>query len=314
MRTAIYKDGLIGHHPRRHCCGEVAGIPLETICSTYGSKIPLRGIDLTSTNCSCEDFLYCRLVVMTGISSNHFNEAQDMIGGIQSKLPYTRLIVYDLGLNDQERDQLATYCNVQVRPFNFSKYPPHTKRLETYAWKPILTAETSREYEVVLYGDASMRIINAEKLPSLLLKFPYVAGRMDTHLITVMTHDSTLKYLKLNLSREMAAKIMNGTVEANFCVWFTESIKEKWLKRWLDCALHKECIAPHGSSPYGCQSLHDPSGKGSYAGCHRFDQSALNVIMYQEFGQQIWRSLAHEDFFNVVRIPTHDFNVKTSNC
>ena len=303
----MYKDGLIGHHPRRHCCSEVAGILLETICPTYGSKRRLRSMGWT--NCTCEDFLYCRLVVVTAISSNHFNEAQDLIGSVQSKLPYTQLIVYDLGLYARHKAQLATYCNVEVRPLDFSKYPPHAKILKTYAWKPIITAEISREYEVILYGDASMRIINTEKLPSFLLKFPYVGGPIDDRPITVATHDSTLKYLKLNLSREMAAKEMSFTIEAVFCVWFTESIREKWLKRWLDCALHAECIAPPGSSPYGCKP-YNPSDKGIYIGCHRFDQSALNVILYQEFGRHS-QSLLYGDLCRIVRKATRDFNVKT---
>ena len=100
--------------------------------------------------------------------------------------------------------------------------------------------------------------------------------------ITALTHDSTLNYLGLNMSRTMAAKQIDYTIPGTlFCVWLTEVIHEKWVKRWLDCALHEECIAPPGTSPYGCNFK---IKGGAYIGCHRFDQSALTVILYQEFG------------------------------
>ena len=57
-------------------------------------------------NCTCEDFLICLLVVLTAISSNHFQEVKDMIASVQINLPYTRLIAYDLGLSIGDKTQL----------------------------------------------------------------------------------------------------------------------------------------------------------------------------------------------------------------
>lgn len=312
MRTTKYKDGLIGPHPRKHCCSDIAGIPLEAICPSFGSRTPLYRFN----NCTCEDFLYCRFVVMGAFSSNHYHEAQDMIGSVQTNLPYTRLVVYDLGLSTTEKAQLATYCNVEVRPLNFTKYKPYVKHLEKFAWKPIITSELSKEYEVILYGDSSMRVKEkfAEKFLPLLLDFPFVSGPPagHAHPITIYTHDAMLNYLRFNLSREMAAEKLDNSLQTVSLVWFTKLIKEKWLKRWLDCALHEECIAPPGSSPYGCKP-HRASDKGRYIGCHRFDMSALNVIIYQEFGQTVWKSCAHSDLCDIIRGVTHKFKL-TSDC
>ena len=201
------KDGLIRPHPRIFCCDLISGIPLETICPSNVSKttsVPVARNN--STKCTCEDFLYCRLVVMTAISSNHFREAQDMIAGVQANLPYTHLIVYDLGLSIGEKTQLSKYCNVEVRPLDFSKYPLHVEKLETFAWKPIITSEITREYEIVMYGDASLRIFQhaTENLLPFLLEFPFVSGPTGKQPIAAMTHDSTLNYLGLNMPRAMA--------------------------------------------------------------------------------------------------------------
>ena len=320
------KVGLIGSHPRKFCCDLISGIVLETICPPYNSKtelFPILGQD--SMNCTCQDFLTCRLVVITAFSNNHFCEAEDMIASVQANLPNTRLIVYDLGLSIGNKTQLSKFCNVEVRPFDFSKYPLYVKRLLTYAWKPIIISEVIREYEIVIYGDASMRFRRpaAERLIPRLLEFPFVSGPSHRFPSTTLTHDSTLKFLGLNMSRAIAAKEINGTVPATlFCAWFTSVIREKWMKRWLDCALHEECIAPPGSSPYGCKGNYRlKKGDGAYTGCHRFDQSALNIILYQEFGRERWEQLFHptwklgpENYWNIRRKVTHSYKVKTSGC
>ena len=271
-------------------------------------------------NCTCQDFLICRLVVLTAMSSNHFHEAEDMIASVQTNLPYTQLIIYDLGLRIEDKTQLSKFCNAEVRQLNFSKYPRYVKNLETYAWKPMIISEIIREYEVVIYGDASVRIHQpaAERLPLLLLEFPFVSGPSHPFPITALTHDSTLSFLGLNMPRVIAVKEMNGTVQATFCAWFTSVIREKWMKRWLDCALHEECIAPPGTSPLGCKIHSLKRDDGAYIGCHRFDQSALNVILYQEFGRKRWEQLFHpklnggpQDYWDIERTITHSYKVKT---
>ncbi len=46
--------------------------------------------------------------------------------------------------------------------------------------------------------------------------------------------------------------------------------------------MHKECIAPQGARLGPCNFNIKP--ETAYAGCHRYDQSALNVILIREFG------------------------------
>ena len=63
--------------------------------------------------------------VVSAISSSHFEEARDMIASAQRFLPTTRIVVYDLGLKENERKELESFCNVEVRKFVFKQYPPH---------------------------------------------------------------------------------------------------------------------------------------------------------------------------------------------
>ena len=312
--TADYsypKVGLIGTDPKSYCCNDSsAGVSLEVLCGKTS------GIGDTE-ECTCVDYMYCRLVVMTGISSNHFKESRDMIASVQKFLPNTKLIVYDLGLNDNQRKTMLTYCNVELRTFHFELYPPHVKELFKYAWKPIMHRDVAEEYEVILYGDASMRLKGNFKdtvLP-LLQMFPYVPGNVFLHCsIISMTHEGMLNYL--NVSRQEVADVLIHTIQATLhTVWATQQIKEKLIKYWVDCALHPECIAPPGAGIFGCNMSMVKTNPGKYVGCHRFDQSALNVILYREFGAEVWRNFQQHNevqkaVLGIERRPTSFYEIK----
>ena len=278
---------MLKSDPKSYCCNDSsAGVSLEVLCGiTSGSG--------DTEECTCIDYMYCRLVVMTGISSNHFEESLDMIASVQKFLPNTKLIVYDLGLNHVERKTMSTYCNVELRTFGFELYPPHVKELFKYAWKPIIYRDVAEEYEVILYMDSSIRLKGNFKdtvLP-LLQTFPFVPGPVDVQVsIISLTHEGMLNYL--SVSRQEVADVLIHTIQGGVhTTWATQQIKEKLVKYWVDCALHPECIAPPGAGLFGCNMGMVKTNPGKYVGCHRFDQSALNVIVYREFGAEVWRNV-----------------------
>ena len=49
------------------------------------------------------------------------------------------------------------------------------------------------------------------------------------------------------------------------------------LRWWFLCALHRACIAP--TRDIACRFR----GRDRYAGCHRYDQSALNILIVNYF-------------------------------
>ena len=248
---------------------------------------------------NCVDILLERLVIATGISSNHYQEAMaGMIGSAQRMMPKTKIIVYDLGLTAEQRDNLSRICGVELRTFNFSKYPDHVspKTLLEFAWKPIIAGELSKEYEVIMWGDSSVRLLEPLQkhvFPHFLdVDHPFVATSVSIDIVP-MTHNKTLEYL--NVARESMRNLT--TIQAGcWVIWLTEKTK-RLLNSWADCALHKECIAPEGATVGGCdlglarQDVH-------YCGCHRYDQSALDVILFREFGKEIWKTALQDgDYF-----------------
>ena len=229
-------------------------------------------------------YLFDHLVILTAFSDNHFEEAKDMIASMQTCLPDKKIIVYDLGLSSKKKEEVRKYCNVELRSFPFENYKQsHMKKLSSYAWKPIIVKLVSQEYDVIMYGDASLRMKTCKMSKALdhLLKYPL----LDLYPITLraieFTHDGMMEYLQYPKHRKDIAQLQS-LQSGGFLIWANSVMQEKLIEPWLDCALHQECIAPKGSKLWPCHftKVHD----GHYIGCHRYDQSALNLILAREFG------------------------------
>ncbi len=95
----------VSRNTLKSCCQIVAENDLETLCLNKST---------VTSNCSCTDYMMCKLVMVTAFSSNHFRESQDYFGSVHKNMPNTTIIciVYDLGLKREEVATLQSYCNV----------------------------------------------------------------------------------------------------------------------------------------------------------------------------------------------------------
>uniref|UniRef100_A0A0N4ZCD2 Peptidase_M16_C domain-containing protein n=1 Tax=Parastrongyloides trichosuri TaxID=131310 RepID=A0A0N4ZCD2_PARTI len=266
-------------------------------------------------------------VIVTAFSQNHFEEADNLIRSIRKFLPTHKVVIYDLGLEEASIDIIRKVCNVEYRKFNYSKYPPHVEDLMTYAWKPIILAETLRDFKAIWYADSSIRftksdlsqvygLINCrrnhkknhkkfeqEKMEKKNLnenvevgnyknsikfnwkinvehchKAAFLLHGFSGHGILPASHIGMLKYLATN------TKLMGSNKSRMYDANFIYAVKTydtayeilKWL---LLCALEKECIAPNGSKVYNCYNLWDKKYSDISHSCHRFDQSAMNILL-----------------------------------
>ena len=245
-------------------------------------KTPNNNLDNPrNPSVSVED-MYHRLVFVSAFSDNHFKEAREMLRTVTECLPETTIIIYDLGLNNTHQKALCTYNNVELRHFPFWAYRPHVRHLRNYAWKPLIVKQVSSEYDIIMYGDSSVRLISCNITTALqhLLEFPFFGNPILSKAVQ-FAHDGMIRYLQFpKRRRDMkdVASIMGGC----WLMWATYEMKMKLIEPLVDCALNEDCIAPFGSQISGCNM--SDINDGSYAGCHRYDQSALNLILAREFG------------------------------
>ena len=76
------------------CCSLVSEYGLEALCISNRSKAR------STLHCTCTDYIMCKLVVVTALSSDQFTDSKRYFRSIGSNLPNTNVIVYDLGLTD----------------------------------------------------------------------------------------------------------------------------------------------------------------------------------------------------------------------
>ena len=231
----------------------------------------------------------CKAIVLTATSSNHWLESLDAIASVQNIMPDMKIIMMDLGMSAEQAEQLQRLRNVEVRKFPFDSFPPHVRRLEVFAWKSLSMQMMLSEYEVVFYMDASIRLRRplVDILIPIVQNFPIKVNGNGFY-DGAFTREETYKYL--GVTRKQVSKRFQkegGLQMYRNCSFLHKRI----LSALVDCALHEECIAPSGASPYGCDmdkyrqqsNQIENIEQVEYIGCHRFDQSALTSVLEREF-------------------------------
>ncbi len=85
--------------------------------------------------------------IVMGFSDNHFDESFMSLGSAQKFHPNSTIIVYDLGLSEQNAKKLKSYCRVQYRKFAFERYPWYVGNLKEYRFKPLIIAVNLVSYK-----------------------------------------------------------------------------------------------------------------------------------------------------------------------
>ena len=247
-------------------------------------------------------------LIVSAISSDHYDEAKDMIGSAQHFLPTRRIVMYDLGLQESQRKELRKFCNVELRVFDFEQYPPHFKSLRKYAWKSFIIRKLALETEYLFWADASVRFAkDFESSLSKLDKFP-VKGRHHSIDMIQLTHTGTLDYF--NITREAMQNVKG--IESGLVLYKINNVTMHILDLWCDCAMHEDCIAPKNADVYPCNFKLVKPNSTEYIGCHRFDQSVLNIVIVREYGNKVYKYITDSlvDSLKVDRHPSHEYSVK----
>ena len=185
------------------------------------------------------------------------------------------------------RLQLNLFCNVQVRSFDFSAWPSHVKNVGDCAWKPIAVGEVLREFSLIFYADASVRLFGDFRptLYPLLDDVVPVVGESTAPSGPAgsYTHDGTLAYFHVNRVDFEDVEMFAATY---FVAKRTKEVMSNIIEPWVDCALHSDCISPVGAHKWPCRAEMQKTNRNAFIGCHRYDQSALTILLFKAFGRE----------------------------
>ena len=233
----------------------------------------------------CQQYTWSNFpVLVTGASSNHFGELTQMFHNIKRVFHgKIKIIFYDLGLFWYQVSVVKSMCSCEYKQFNFSGYPPHTKKLFTYTWKPIIIQQTLQEYQSVIWADTSIRFRNSffqllDKARFTGLMFNGL-GDWDTF---ANTQPSTFKFIN-----EEPCLFTRPMVQGGFGIYYRNPFVLKYILRpWVSCALSLGCMALDTVKD-NYKYLHSCSDLSKWVfRCYRFDQSFLSILLVRIFNRK----------------------------
>ncbi|KAI6243519.1 hypothetical protein M3Y99_00109300 [Aphelenchoides fujianensis] len=223
-------------------------------------------------------------VFVTSVSSNHFREARAFVRNIRAHYPRARLLLFDIGMKPNEASFLSfvlfiartkearSWCKVEVRAFNFSRYPPHVARLQTYAFK-LAIVEAFQEHKTFFYFDSSIRI-NGSNLHEFLRAVR--AGELPPHQTVPKTIHSVWATMDPGMRVFLPLPLIVAQMwELQSPTFLTDAPYTRHvLKWWLLCAWTRECIDPPGAV-VKCRPKEFFDLRRTWIGCHRYDQAGI---------------------------------------
>ncbi|KAK0393659.1 hypothetical protein QR680_000339 [Steinernema hermaphroditum] len=231
------------------------------------------------------------LIVVTAFSYNHAKEARLFCEHFNTHPELSkwtgswRLILYNLGdVSPYMIERMRRQCpKAEFRDFDFSPYPRYVRRLKEYRWKHLLIAEMLKESPLVFYGDTSARVLNYKSQTPMqdIIDEILQPNRIGVSLYTETTssifqatNPLMFPFFTYNVSMAKDVTMCN----ASPALWIgTNEVKTYILREMVKCSLERDCMAPPGSQ-IPCSSNED---SGIYSNCHRYDQSALNIVLSQ---------------------------------
>ncbi|GFN88573.1 hypothetical protein PoB_001507900 [Plakobranchus ocellatus] len=237
------------------------------------------------------------VIIVTGASSNHYLESQALLDNLHNHLlPHLKnftFLYYDLGLDPLQRQHMASICKCVLLDFPFHLLPDLVSLLKCYTWKPLVVSAAIQRAELVFWVDASIRFRpDPAHALSLLTRARHRGLQMGMSVHTTIPH-TTLPSMFHFFGDEACAYVPYHQCLSGVVIYRNEKlVKRAVLEPWVACAINDQCMCPFGEVDlYQARiSCHESKGEHYYGVCHRFDQSALSILvskLYQEKTEHI---------------------------
>ena len=235
-----------------------------------------------------------------------FTELHGLIRSAQDHLPISwPIVLYDLvgDLSEKARKEAASWCGVELRHFELERFgiKLDSRLLTVSMWKPFMIRQCLLGLPpsgIVVYADASTRFQAPLGAPLVdaVHQLGFV-GRATAGPVAMYTHPDTVADLA-KLGAAVRSDIRDYVAAPMVCgclnIWSHKAL-ERIIEPWAACAARRECILPRGADGLDNRAgLSKTCRPGLQGHCHRNDQSALSIILFEAFGRHaVNASLSH---------------------
>ena len=209
-------------------------------------------------------------VIISAANEAYFTGLLNLVGSMHYWSPKSQIIIYDLGLSEQQLQEISHWRNAKVvHNVLGDETPAHCKQLKQYAWKPVILLHAIQQFEAILWLDAGSDIrASLEPIEKALETDGHFFVQGQDLDMTKKSHQGS--YLKLDVKKnDFSGKPhFAGNLQAYIR---NRPAHEKILEPLHKAALEQNCIAPPGSNLSN----------------HRYDQTLLSILIYQS-DLQVW--------------------------
>jgi len=223
--------------------------------------------------------------LVTGVEPGQGELGLGLVKSAHHFLPATSLLVFDLGLAKYDRDRLEKQCNSStcaLHTFDFAPWPSHLRTLHLRAYRPLIIQTVLRDVGSVVWLDPDHRLTTSnlsQWLEAARKEGVVVWQQGEATATTALTHPRMFEFFPGIKYEEYAFQHMASA--SVVVLVYTQATHSKLMLPWLRCALTESCINPIGAQDSGCRFDKKPQYR--YSGCHRYDVSALNLVLGSMF-------------------------------
>ncbi|PIC25597.1 hypothetical protein B9Z55_018472 [Caenorhabditis nigoni] len=206
--------------------------------------------------------------------------------------PKQKVLLYSLDLSDTQIEKLKEDENIEIRKFNYKKYPKYVENWAEYRFKAVILAEAIREFPNIWWTDSHNRWLEPKPLATFYEEIAKCQGDVDcdkkssimmfvnsTHSNYAVLTEGLLDYFPTFNIDTLKYNDKGLQLSAAFVYLARTQFTLEILKWHTLCALEEKCMNPPNAK-LKCDSTPEWD---KYAGCFRYDQSSLNLLMFNSF-------------------------------
>ncbi|XP_046573100.1 uncharacterized protein LOC124281127 [Haliotis rubra] len=231
---------------------------------------------------------------VTAANSDTYQGALRFIYSVQHNFPNAEIGIFNIGLSQQEASFIRELCSVELLPNMLPLYPDHVQeKQDEKFWRPVILDIALNRFGHFVFVEPMRFIKNGVDLRGhyALSRKGGAAmfGTLKSYSSAVVTNPEMYYYLAVDVRKLLRLQ----HVEINMMIMHNSNHLKHFFTRWLvQCALEEYCMAPPGSKRKCNLNLYPKSKK--YADCHRYDESAINLLLASWHNYDIDHYAAHD--------------------
>ena len=201
------------------------------------------------------------MAIVTAANSIYFGCVANLIGSAQRHAPGVPIMLYDVGLNDMERDSASAWAGVTVQPLNWSSFGDHVTDVRIKAWKPFAIAHALSLFPSIIYQDAGQELRQGlGQVAALLERDGYFFVIQQEKSLPALVHPAMLRSLSVD---PLVVKGYDMCAAGILALTNASAAARGVVADMVRCAKQRECIAPSGATQLS----------------HRYEQAVLSVAL-----------------------------------